>query len=1770
MLATHSLRAALLTHPSEISVRSLLQQLLTALESTPLRSEAIHLRQAFDRREWQGLGQADVNQLLQLLTRGQAAALTPSEAPIASAPAPTTTVATATQHEVTPPPPWSPLEAYAAWVDAVPRGRELLALLESLTRCDDGDEATRLLHQLFVGHLRFETHAVEETGRLDSNQVLRRLRTVARHDAFVVSLLELSFPYEYPSVFQPVFRLHPYGLMVAIAPGWNTCQFAYRSKGDDASVTTRTRPLVGKLWGEVLQDTLVVWLRRLELLRPRGADSPATLLERVEAALGPSPAEIVGNWSSTPVDSSAPLPGPSWRELPAHERRAFLQDDAMPGTPRCFWGLERVLRASFPMGVSDRRARICYRGYVLGEEACSAEEALRTGRSWVRRASLELEVRGENGTSFPVVLPVAVPEVNREGHLLLDGTWYRLVPRVSTMGRLLGGAVSPAELEAEEDEESEDEVLEIEGAKPAELAAGEEQGAFAELVEVEPLTAEEDELEEPFNAPRGGPPRAEGGSLAGVLEAAAARKLASVRKRIRSWVGEPHTLKTELPSMLRGLVGRDPELLLVARQFLRLELEPIRHTGKPEDELPVLRHMGEGAEHAPAWACPDVSADLPPGTWLPVAAARLAPGGELAVPVVRETGALRLTVEARPLWRVNPRTGAPGSGLPSWWIASELAAFALLPAGRLEGAAAVATSTRMLPSGLRALRVPGERLRGRFRLGIPLAPQSRERCILQARIPAVLREDGQPRHRLLCAEGKQVRPGQVWLEAPPALWGPRTAPAEKKPKGSPLWNLLAQVFHPEPVGKQKNEQEAEALAREAATAQVAVRQRAPGALAWQRWTIPPGLTGTVVEVVEREERDRHGLCLGWRVTLVVVPEDQEALRGHVVLADGRVVPLEGAFSEEDAPFMADGTGADLLIEDPHLVEGIRGASPWRDGRTGEELSGAAELTERPHLIAASGPLLRGPDLGLRFRVRDGAGIPASSEAPALSTGDWTWWSAADPAGVVAVARVAREWNGGLPPYWPHLVEVLEAADVLPPVLPAEGDQGTRWVAFAAKPPPSASQIRRTAATYRDEKEAPLRWSCACGRLTGARRAHEVCASLVLVGTSSAAKALPDDGCGTPVLLRAALSSRRLPQKLPLTEPVLHPWRMEAAAALLGLTCAELLEEQARSGATRLALRFAVALREEDPTAAARARLAEVEPAERVGLVHGLEMLREMRDAGTLRPHRFLLARLSVLPRALQPTGLPPGAPNTVQSALTRAYQEVHAASRRLSILKNSGASLLVRTARRTLQEKVRVLFGSPWQGVMSGEPRSLAELTARLWPLTRPPRLRSVIPGTFRVEGLLAEAGEPAKGVLPKPSFDPCLPARATALAANPSRRDETSVENQDPGEDEPDQEEGGSIEPPADALEPSSSSVGVLHLRVGPPGVTRTGVFTAEGPRLLPERPLDGPQPDRRTFWMRRAAKERLIRLHLPRLMGLFAECSAGNGGAVSTQQAPLDGGKRGARLLHALVRALDTPRSNPAALCALLEANRPLPLENDGQRALERVSPALVAAFPGQGALCAEGRAFLAEALVGWWTRAYGTAEVGGWVWRPVQEKGPTGARRMLPPLSSPAWETWPGMTATMAPVRFLLSREGQPATTAWGYSLQVVLGLDVEPLAVTADEAELPSLPLQENEDVLQLDASPFPEPVEREEEVSPAPLLSWPAAQALQVAPEDVTLLDISLASWLSRGAVQPPEASPRQLDVGPGPAAPQAVPQAEDVTLLDRPFLNWLRGDLTDG
>ncbi len=1183
----------------------------------------------------------------------------------------------------------------------------------------------------------------------------------------------------------------------------------------------------------------------------------------------------------------------------------------------------------------------------------------------------------------------------------------------------------------------------------------------------------------------------------------------------------------------------------------------------------MLRDLGNGAEHAPAWACPDTSADLRPGTWLPVAAARLTPGGELAVPIVREAGTLRLGVESRPLWSVNPRTGASGGGPLSWWVASELAAFASLPAGRLEGAAAVAVGAQVLPSGLRVLRTPGERLRAQVRRGVTLASQSPERRILQARIPDSSHKDRQLQYRVLCAEGMRVRPGQVWLEAPAALWGARTAPAERKPKGSPMWNLLADLFHPSPSGKEMRAAGGQALALEAAKARAAIRRRAPGTLARQRWTVPPGLAGIVVEVSEREERDRQGICLGWKVSLVVAPEEPEVLRGHVILADGRAVPLEGEFPEEDAPFAADGSTVDLLIEDPLLASGALGRTPWRDRRTGEELAGPVELTERHHLLVCSMPMVRGPDLQLRFRARDGAGIPASPMAPALSTMDWTWWSAADPVGAVAVGRVARAWGGGLPPFWPHLVEVLEAADVLPPLLPCGADEGTRSAAFATKAPPSAAQVSRTAATYRDEREAPLQWSCACGRLTGMQRAHEVCASLVVAGTAPAERALPDNGCGTPVLLRAALSRRRRLQTMPLEEPVLHPWRMEAAAALLGLTRAELLEEHACSGATKLALRFSVALREKDPTAAARARLAEAEPTERGGLMRGLELLREMRAAGALRTHRFLLPRVLLLPRALHPTGLPSGAPAVVQSALTQAYQAVHAASRRLSGVKNCGVHLLVRTARSALQESVCGLFGSPLQGTVRGEPRSLAELTARLWPLTRQPRLRSVIPGTFEVEGVPANIGEPATDVSHEPGFDADLPARATFFAADHMLRSGSPAKAQEAKDEESAEEENTNVGGSTAALGLTSSATNTLRLRAVTPGASSTGVLTAEGPRLLPRRPVGSPQPGSRTFWIRRAAKERLMHVHLPQLMAIFGACSVSGEGEVLPQEASSARGGRGARLLRVLLRTLGTPGSNPHALCTLLEASRPLPLESDGLRAMERVSPALLAAFPGQGALCAEGRAFLAESLVGWWTRAHGTEESGGWVWMPVQERGPATARRMLPPLSSPAWGAWPGMTAATAPVRFLLSQEGQPATTTWSHSLQVALGFNVDPLPPSMGETEMPLLPLQGDVDAPVSDAATLPELLGGNEATAQPLLPTWPDTLASEGAAEDVMLLDVSLASWLSHGPVPLSATGAAQTTPLPGQVEPEPAPQAPDVKLLDQSFLNWLRGDLTD-
>ncbi|WXH30370.1 hypothetical protein WA016_04340 [Myxococcus stipitatus] len=1525
----------------------------------------------------------------------------------------------------------------------------------------------------------------------------------------MVSLVELAFPYPHGTTFQPIFRRHPYGIVVAIAPGWNACQFAYRVEKDDGSLAPRTRQLVGHARGGELRDTLLIWLRRLSLLRLKGGEDVAELVRRVESALEPGPVEMSRQWSPVPLDPArATPPGVPWDRLLDHECRAFLQADrGSPDKPRFWWGLERVLRMALPFTLAHKGARLCYRGYDL-EPSSSSEAASRSGKSWFRRLTLRLELVCSDGTVLPVLLPAGVPEVDDHGRMLLDGIWYRWVPRVLDNGLLAAGdgrAHPESSFDEELDEEVEEELPTPEyGTGPG---ASDVEGPEPELEAPQELLQKDKVASSSFPSPRDvmAIGALAGGSLCALLESAVYRKLRGLGLLLGRYQEDALQLPRSLPALLRGLVGRDDRLLLVSKVFLKAVLEPAPATTSPEGHLRILRHaIATEAGTAPAWACPDVSASLRPGSWVPVEVARLTPGGDLAVPLQDAAGQVRLGVSMESLPQVNPRAGGTSGMKARGWIAPALSHFDSLPAGRLQSAAHVAIHASPLPEELRVVCIHGPQLRARWVVDAPL-PSARKTIRFRevnVRLPGLLAREGFATHRVLVSRGAAVNPGQAWLEAERTLWS-RIARGPLKVKSlhpMNMWNFAASVvtFVPKKPKDEDGDGEEQAPLLDAL--------RLPSAS--EQWFVPPGVHGWVVDIRQELERDKAGAELAWRITLVVGTQPPPFPWSHLVLTDGRVIPFQEALKPEDAPYGEDGLPAQLVIEDPSLATTPL-SEVWFAGQTGEVLERATTQVGRCFTLPETSDLMAGPDLQLRFRARDGEGIPASVEAPALSSLERLWWTAVCPEDAAKLSDIERAWGGDVPPFLPRLAEVLEAAGLEPPA----------WMnAKTARQPGRGRAVRLETLTisrmgqwvtgHAKEEDAPLQWSCWCGRTHGRRRAFEPCE--------------PDSwGCGTSVLLRQAAQERRALPTLGLSEPVLHPWRMESAACLLGLTVLELKTRQVQVGAVVLGVLMHQALRQGPPGAAGRKRLGGgLSAMEREALLRGLESLE--RDAGQWGKNlvgRFFLSALSVLPNTFHPTGLPPGAPALVKSPLTTAYQQVRFASNRLTALRPSGSKLLVETARASFLEAIDALFGPLNQGRHHDEPRNLAGLITRLWPLTRAPGLRSVVPGLFRVEGRPSQEGLDSAFIEQEVERLPSVLERLSRASTKEVQPPPRATGDDDNDSDEP-------IPSPRDGID-------VVRVRTArtAPGATTLGIFSSEQAIFFPPLPSPTPEPSSSEFWEERAARERLIRIHLPFLMGIVGAFSQLDAEQVETREElsealRMPSGSVGTVTLREFMKALSRRESRPLGLCRLFEARGPTPLAEDGAKACAMVEETARKAFPGDAPWLQLGRHLLARALSGWWKSFPREGAPSGWAWEPPEQKGPARSRRFVPPLTSTAWSAWPGMTAVTTPVRFLMASAGQPTE---GGLLNPVLQ---RALGMKAGDVPLaPVLPVKQ----LPLESlgpmpSP-PSPAAPHLEVLLVPL--EPVAPPLSAAPsseDEVSLLDITVAAWLGNTPRSPPEVS----------------------------------------
>lgn len=1187
---------------------------------------------------------------------------------------------------------WSPVRDYGLFVDALPNGRRLLGTINRLALAEGPQQALDAASCLFVDVLGYDPGGHDETGRLSEQQTIRRLTRIGRFGEYVVSLAITDYAGPYATVCGPIFRLHPYGLVVWLIPTRRMVRFVYRD-GVERAYSMRT--LSGGRAHSEPHDNLIIWAARLAQLEPRPGDTGFGLVERTKDALSAPPHAIWGQRASAPLSGERDAPGIAWPDVWRRGFEAFVQGGAEP--PRWHWGLVRVLRERFPMFVAGGEARLLLRTWRLGRAPSRAEP---------RQVQLSMTLAA-GAASEEFSIEAWLPYFDESGGWSSRGQRWRLIPQVRDGGRLFN---RPIEEEADtiEDEWS---LIETEG-----LTDGDDTEPDFGAIDADDSDSDEDHGEvsneaDDSQTPAEGSDESEfeGADLCTLLEIAVARKLGAVARRL--WGASADIASVR--DVFIGLHDMDGTFHLASGQYLRAAMTPV----PLDDTLPVIVTGPDVRPVPPAWACLDLAADLPLGRWHPIAGARLSPAGGLAVPLADEAGRVTLRISERTGFEVNPRCGGDAGSARRHWIAAPLRRWATLPVGQLACASWLVRNPSVTFSADMHIRAASQtvlRVSEAAHIRWPhRAPQT-----IVADIPAaeVGEDDNSERAPTLHVElGQHIEAGEIWLSAPRALWGMRR-PSILADECKGARGLVTSTFLRDP--------------------------EQPGSIdAVPSWTagvehalyrLPSAAGGVVVEADISERRARGGQLRGWRARLIVRPlsESDDLIAW---LPDGRVVNVEltppGAF-----PMGGDGNSeADFILDDaalpatePHpwrLPD-----DPWSDGehRRAQPLT----LMRIQRASKCNGHQPR--------RWRDGGWLPSTGGA-GFTERERRRWSLLQPQYADVIDAHERAWSGGVPSYVPALADLLVMARIdpvrlgyRPPTIRyLNGNWGPRLSG-------SRAQVRLEPEAIEGHR---VDWSCRCGAISGPHRAMEICGRpFGSTGERNQKPVTPILGCG-----ERALPVVRVPDDWPavsLPERVPHPWRQEAIAALLGLTADELRERFIRLGGDVISELVRGAWTE--PFAAAQRRLEDsISKAIRQALLRGASDLNRLLEAGISR-HALMLRWLPLPSERVCPDGYRPGAPDLVRAPLTLRYRRLVRAGKRLLTLRTrAGVPMqLLLCGRASLLDSVDDLFGNP-DMKPPGEPNCLASLLRRIWPLSSPPKLRSGLPGLLVLRGArLAEDDE--------------------------------------------------------------------------------------------------------------------------------------------------------------------------------------------------------------------------------------------------------------------------------------------------------------------------------------------------------------------------------------------------------------------------------------------
>ncbi|MDB4985986.1 MAG: hypothetical protein JWN04_1164, partial [Myxococcaceae bacterium] len=511
--------------------------------------------------------------------------------------------------------------------------------------------------------------------------------------------------------------------------------------------------------------------------------------------------------------------------------------------------------------------------------------------------------------------------------------------------------------------------------------------------------------------------------------------------------------------------------------------------------------------------------------------------------------------------------------------------------------------------------------------------------------------------------------------------------------------------------------------------------------------------------------------------------------------------------------------------------------------------------------------------------------------------------------------------------------------------------------------PKKSRVHKPfASAHAREHDALWSWSCACGDLVGTDRIYETC-----------------DGCRTRVSRRTCQADSVEWPALVFPLPVLHPWRLPVAAALLGLLEDELVDVISSHESTELVSVLEARWGAADENLLQRMRRTSQDK-EREKLARMLRHL-EAVQRRRLTPDDLWLTDVRLLPSRLLFNGFPLGAATLTESPTSALYRDVEMTSTMLQAALQNGIGPLRQAGWIELQKRVRALFGD----LIEPQSGTLADWWKRVWPTTAPSELELAVPGLFD-----------------RSTSDDLTARRSTRVFCGQGLFDTQST-----------------------AL-----------------GAAARGIVKPDGIAFLPEQRVEKHRTLESTeYWTDRAAWQWLCRDALVRLSGVILSLSASDAlwsSIASHLPVAFERTSLGGVILRELMEAMEPPRGRPSVVRDLLMGTPPMSLPSASSNAVDKVQALLERAAPGQSLGLIAARQVFATYLAGFWRVPASAAQPLGWIWNvDGADDLPTGARRVVPRLSDMAWELCPGFLAFTSPARVAAYGDWEPVTEEqWGW--------------------------------------------------------------------------------------------------------------------------------------